>query len=156
LVEFELLGETEPVRVCAFYNMGSNPEMPHVGRHSRYFQAWTLANGEMPRQGQKMDAEVFLEEQIFEIEVDDCRKDFEERQKSEGEIYSRVIKITSATSPNKNHSTMNQLIKDQKSTKQPIKQSTNQVGQGHGKGKRTRSIKDSPKPGDGNANHKQT
>ena len=94
LVEFELLGES--VRVCAFFNMGNQRDSPEVGRRSRYFQAWSLANGDLPRRGQDMPPDVFLEGQMYEVEVEDCRKNADEGAKADAEVYSRVTKILSA------------------------------------------------------------
>ena len=67
LVEFQLLSEPEHVRVCAFFNMGQDPARPRVGRNSRYFRAWTMANGELPRKGQQMTANTFQEGQLYEV-----------------------------------------------------------------------------------------
>src|SRR5579871_1052931 len=61
IVEFELLGERDAVRICAFFNLGSDPKGPKPGRQSRYFRAWTIANGELPRKGQLMDPKVFMD-----------------------------------------------------------------------------------------------
>jgi hypothetical protein len=72
-VEFELLDDG--ALVCAFYNFGSNRGGPEVMRRGNYFKAWTLANGELPRKGQQMSPEVFLEGQIFTVEVKDSRND---------------------------------------------------------------------------------
>lgn len=81
LLEFELL--SEPKHVCAFFNMGSNPERPHAGPQSRYFHAWTIANGERPRPKQKLEPSVFLDSQIFKVEVEDCRADAEGQKKDD-------------------------------------------------------------------------
>jgi hypothetical protein len=40
-------------------------------RRGNYSKAWTLANGELPRKGQLMSPDVFLEGQIFMVEVKD-------------------------------------------------------------------------------------
>jgi hypothetical protein len=93
LIEFELLGERDEVRVCAFFNMGNDPRRPMPGRQSRYFRAWTIANGEPPRKGQTMDPAVFVDGQQFEIEVEDCWKDTDNNLKTAAEIYSKVIRI---------------------------------------------------------------
>ena len=65
LVEFELLGESGAVRVCAFFNMGNDKKEPKAGRQSRFFRAWTIANGELPRKGHEMDLKVFLDGQVW-------------------------------------------------------------------------------------------
>ena len=40
-----------------------------------------------------MYPEVFLEGQIYEVEVEDCRKNADEGMKADAEVYSRVTKI---------------------------------------------------------------
>jgi hypothetical protein len=91
LVEFELLDDG--ALVCAFYNFGSNRGGPEVMRRGNYFKAWTLANGELPRKGQLMSPDVFLDGQIFTVEVKDSRKDPAETEKADAEIYSKVTAI---------------------------------------------------------------
>jgi hypothetical protein len=122
LVEFELLDDGS--RVCAFYNLGTGRD-PTPARQGRYFKAWTLANGELPRKGQPMVADVFLEGQIYTVEIRDNRKTAKESDKCDSEIYSVVEEIVCVE-----RSTLikNQLIKNHESHDQPIKQSTNQVG----------------------------
>jgi hypothetical protein len=131
MVEFELLGEPESVRVCIFFNMGTNRAQPKAGRHSRYFRAWTLANGGLPRRGQAMGPEVFLEGQVYEIEVGDSRRDSEERQKTDAEVYSRVTAIVSAAHPNRlspNQESVNQESRITQSPNQAVKQSSRPGG----------------------------
>lgn len=99
LIEFELLGERDEVLVCAFFNMGNNPKGPRPGRQSRYFRAWTIANGEQPRKGQVMDPAVFRDGQQFEIEVVDGNKDMDNKVKTDAEVYSKVSRIHSARRP---------------------------------------------------------
>lgn len=132
LLEFELLAESEGPRVCAFFNMGSHREGPKVGSRSRYFQAWTLANGELPRRGQRMDPDVFLEGQIYLVEVDDSRTNSEEQAKADSEIYSRVTRILSVErrpGPIMNHESKNQESEIMQSPNQAINQSRLAVGQ---------------------------
>jgi hypothetical protein len=120
LVEFELLCDGS--RVCAFYNMGTDPKGPIVARRGKYFAAWTLANGEMPRKGERMTPDIFLEGQVYTVEVKDSRRNAKEQEKAEAEVYSKVTEIVSVTRPILNHS-----IRNQESHNQPIMQSTNQV-----------------------------
>lgn len=96
-IEFALT--TEPGSVSAFFNFGSDPNRQHIGRQSRYYKAWVLANGEHPRKGQEMSPETFLEGQFFEVEVESCNLDAEGNPKPEAELYSRVTKIISACQP---------------------------------------------------------
>lgn len=101
LVEFELLGESDPVRLVAFFNMGDDRQVRNPRRQSRFFKAWVLANGELPRKGQPMDPKIFMDGQVYEIEVADCSADSDEGQKTDGEIYSKVTKVHSAHWPNR-------------------------------------------------------
>jgi hypothetical protein len=127
MVEFELLSERDSVRVCIFFNMGTNREQPKAGRHSRYFKAWTIANGCLPKRGQAMDPEVFLDGQVYEIEVCDSCRDSEERQKTDAEVYSRVTAMLSAAHPNRrspHRESANQESRITQSPNQPINQSS--------------------------------
>ncbi len=93
-VEFGLT--TEPISVSAFFNFGSDLTKPRIGRQSRYYKAWVLANRGHPTKGQEMSADVFLEGQFFEVEVADCNRDAEGKPKPGAETYSRIVKIISA------------------------------------------------------------
>ena len=93
-VEFALT--TEPGSVSAFFNFGADKSGAKLGRQSRYFKAWTIANGELPRRGQAMTPDVFLDGQFFEVEVASCDSDSEGKAKPEAEVYSRIVKIISA------------------------------------------------------------
>jgi hypothetical protein len=131
MVEFELLAESKTVRVCIFFNMGSNRAQPRAGRHSRYFKAWTLANGYLPKRGEAMSPEVFLDGQVYEIEVSDSYRDSEERQKTDAEVYSRVTEIVSAAHPKRqspNQESVNQESRITQSPNQAINQSSRPAG----------------------------
>jgi hypothetical protein len=96
MIEFELLGEPERVRVCLFLNLGRDQAKPTIGRRSNYFAAWTLANGGLPTRGQAMDPTVFLESQIYRVEVSDSLKDSNDQEKPQSAVYSKVTRIVSA------------------------------------------------------------
>jgi hypothetical protein len=84
---------SEPdAEVVLFLNLGKDMKPK---RGSDFFRAWTQANGDVPMKGQKMDATVFLEDQVYEIEVVDARVDSEGRRKSDAEVYSKVKRIDS-------------------------------------------------------------
>jgi hypothetical protein len=91
LVEFELLDDG--TRVCAFYNFGNDRAEPKIARGGNYFKAWTRANGELPRKGQAMSQDVFLEGQLYTLEVKDSRRNGQEKEKNDAEIYSVVAEI---------------------------------------------------------------
>jgi len=125
LVEFELLCESK--RVCAFYNFGENRTKPKITRRGNYFKAWTLANGELPRKGQRPSPDVFLEGQIFTVEVRDSRRNEKQADKAEAEVYSKVTEIVSVdrrSLDSPNHESFNQKSKNQESR---ITQSHNQA-----------------------------
>jgi hypothetical protein len=49
----------------------------------------------MPRNGEAMTPDIFLEEQLYTVEVKDSRHNAKDEQKAEGEIYSKVTQIVS-------------------------------------------------------------
>lgn len=153
MVEFELLCESK--RVCAFFNMGNNPERPHAGPQSRYFRAWTLANGERPRTKQKLDPSVFLDGQIFKVEVGDSQADAEGQQKDESLVYSRVTAVLSAVLQNQDNQPFMQSAQstDSRNHESEIMQSRDQESTNQGG---RVGVKASPQPGVGNAHAKQT
>jgi hypothetical protein len=70
-----------------------------------------------------MTPEVFMEGQVFTVEVKDCRRDAAEKEKADSEIYSKVTEIASVQ-PRPNPESINQ---ESRIKNHPIKQSTNQV-----------------------------
>jgi hypothetical protein len=96
-VEFALVYETAVA--SAFFNMGSNPAGPHIGRHSKYWKVWTLANGELPRRGQPMSPEVFSQGQFFEVSIEDAIQDSDGKTKADAEVYSRITEFHSVEWP---------------------------------------------------------
>jgi hypothetical protein len=96
-VEFTLIDE--PILVSAFFNFGSDRNRPNVGRRSKYYKAWVLANGEHPRRRQQMSPDIFLEGQFFEVEVQSCKMNEEGQLKPNAEMYSIVTKLISARWP---------------------------------------------------------
>jgi len=125
-IEFVLLDDGQAV--SRFFNMGSNPNGPHIGRHSLYFRWWTAANGEPPMRGQKMTTEVFFEGQVFTVKVEDAIVDGDRKTKHDGEVYSRVTELIEVSRPQSfNQESVNHKSLNQESCNHPIKQSTNQV-----------------------------
>jgi hypothetical protein len=122
LVEFELLDDGS--RVCGFYNFGNDRAGWKIARGGNYFKAWTLANGELPCKGQAMSPEIFMEGQVFTVEVKDSRRNADETEKADPEMYSKVVGIISVDSkPNLESGISQSEIKNQKSTNQAINQS---------------------------------
>jgi hypothetical protein len=96
-LEFALVHE--PISVSAFFNFGNDPNGCRIGRQSRFYKAWVIANGEHPRKGQQMTPEVFLDGQFFEVEVESSRCDADGETKHEAEVYSKVTRILSVSRP---------------------------------------------------------
>ena len=64
------------------------------GRRSRFYRAWTMANGGLPRRGQTMSLDAFTAEGLlYTVQVDDCSKDEEGMVKPDAFVYSRVTDI---------------------------------------------------------------
>ncbi len=93
-IEFALT--MEPGSVSAFYNFGDDKEAKRIGRQSRYYKAWVVANGGHPYKGEVMTPDVFMDGQFFEVEVENCDKDSEGNPKPDAEVYSRITRIISA------------------------------------------------------------
>jgi hypothetical protein len=79
-------------------NMGNDREGPHCGRHSKYYKAWTLANGGPPRKGEAMDPEIFLGK-MFRVHISDCTRDGNEEDKPKGEVYSHITELRELVLP---------------------------------------------------------
>jgi hypothetical protein len=93
-LEFQLL--SEDVRVSAFFNMGKDEKGPQIGRRSRYFAAWSIANGGMPTKRQEMSLETFSEPGlIYLVNVDSALIDGQNQMKPDALVYSRVTEILS-------------------------------------------------------------
>ena len=109
-MEFQLLDDSA-AKVCAFYNFGDDRNAPKIGRRGNYFKAWTLANGQLPRKGQEMSPDVFMEGQVFTIEVKDSSRNSAEKDKADAEVYSVVTEIVFVARPSlhfPNHESINQ------------------------------------------------
>ena len=91
-LEFSLLdGGT---LVSCFFNFGGKSRPCLQGRQSKFYEAWTLANGELPRKGQDMPLETFSDPSlIYVVCVEDCGANSKQGTKLDALIYSRVTKI---------------------------------------------------------------
>ena len=97
-LEFSLLDEG--TLVSAFFNLGSDPDEPHVGRRTRYYMVWCIANGEAPRKGQQMAPSTFTESGLmYLVRVADCIKDGREVDKPDALVYSRVTEVLKVDRP---------------------------------------------------------
>jgi hypothetical protein len=90
--EFCLLSEGECV--SAFFNMGNNKRGAHVGRRSRFYAFWCLANGEPPRKGQQMAWEVLTDDGLlYWVRVADKVQDEKDETKPDALVYSAVTEV---------------------------------------------------------------
>ena len=79
------------VEVYGFFNLGRG-EKPHAGRRSRYWEAWTLANGAPPRKRQTMTARVFRGK-VFLVEVANVTQAGDGKPHHPDVIYSTAKRI---------------------------------------------------------------
>jgi hypothetical protein len=89
LLRFRLLeGEKE---VYGFFNLGRGAK-PKAGRRSRFFEAWTMANGGAPRKRQTMTARVFRGK-VFRVAIADVDRNCDGKPHHPSAIYSTVKRI---------------------------------------------------------------
>jgi hypothetical protein len=125
-MEFQLLDDSA-AKVCAFYNFGNDRNAPKIGRRGNYFKAWTLANGELPLKGQEMSPGVFMECQVFTIEVKDSGRNSAEKDKADAEVYSVVTEIASVERPSLHSPNPESINQKSLNHESGIKQSPNQA-----------------------------
>lgn len=77
--------------IYGFINLGRG-ESPKAGRRSRYWKAWTMANGAPARRGQTMTPKIFYG-RWFRVEVADVTQNTEKKAHGQPEIYSTVREI---------------------------------------------------------------
>src|SRR5215469_2366539 len=82
---------TEEGSVSGFLNLGNDPDKVHAGRGSRYFKVWCMANGGLPRKGQRMDPKIFLGK-FFRVRVEDAT-DIRGNPLPESERYSKIVEF---------------------------------------------------------------
>ena len=95
-LDFRLLGTRNPV--CAFLNLGRDKRRSETGRRSRYYTAWCIASGGVPRKAQKLTRNVF-NGRIFEVDVGDVMKRHDGTEHTPDGVYSVVRKILKRTYP---------------------------------------------------------
>jgi len=89
LLRFRLLdGGNE---VYGFFNLGRRGTA-HAGRRSRYWEAWTRANGGAPAKRQTMTPRVFRGK-VFQVEVADVTRNCDGKPHHPSAIYSTVKRI---------------------------------------------------------------
>lgn len=87
----------EGVELLHYLNLGDGKH-PEVRRRSKYFSAWVIARGSMPRRGQEMSPAEFLHK-IFLVEVADVTKDADRYPHPNAAVYSTVKRIIEKRSP---------------------------------------------------------
>jgi hypothetical protein len=96
-IGFQLL--SDPVEVSMYLNFGKG-EKPVIARHGRFFEAWVLVNGDVPRLDQRMNPDIFLDSGLlYTVLVVDAATSSERLQKPDAMIYSRVEKILKVVHP---------------------------------------------------------
>jgi hypothetical protein len=91
-LEFSLLDDG--TCVSAFFNLGNDLAKPHIGRRSRFYKVWCLANGRSPCRGQEMTLETFAEPGLqYWVRIGDCAKDENNQEKPDALRYSVVTDI---------------------------------------------------------------
>ncbi len=88
-LRFSLLETGE--KLVGFLNLGGG-DKPRPGPRSEYRRAWIIATGRQPRKRERMPDKVFAGK-LFEVEVKDITKRFDQSNHSEAEIYSTVKRI---------------------------------------------------------------
>jgi len=81
-IRIEFATVHEPGGVSAFFNLGSDRLKQYIGRQSKYFQAWTLANGGLPRKGEQMSPEKRIRGGVLPPCEKDCRGARRKRERS--------------------------------------------------------------------------
>jgi hypothetical protein len=94
-LEYELFPMCE--RVFGFFNLG-RADKPCAGRRSEYRRVWIIANGDQPKNRQRLSSRVF-EGKIFRVRIDDTVKRSDGRDHAPAEVYSTVKEILNRTFP---------------------------------------------------------
>jgi hypothetical protein len=98
-IRLECMFLDEPdARVSGFLSLGSNPERPHVGRKSRYFDLWCKTNRGLPRKGQEMSWDDFIDK-FYRVRVDDSVTDAKGREIPENQRYSKIVEFLECLGP---------------------------------------------------------
>ena len=80
--------------VSAFFNMGNDRAKPRVGRRSRFYAVWAMANGGPPYKGQELALSTFTEPGLaYVVQVEDALSDGKGSAKPEELVYSRVSEV---------------------------------------------------------------
>lgn len=80
-----------------FLNLGTGPK-PEAGRGSKYWRAWVIANGILPKKRQVLSVRVFVGK-IFLVRIGDVERRMDGSEHSEVEKYSVIQEIISRRWP---------------------------------------------------------
>lgn len=83
--------------VFGFLNLGTEAK-PKAGRGSKYWRAWVIANGELPRKRQVLSVRAFVDKN-FLVRIGDVEKRMDGGEQSELEKYSVIQEIISRRWP---------------------------------------------------------
>jgi hypothetical protein len=83
--------------IYGFLNLGTEAK-PTAGRGSKYWRAWVIANGELPRKRQVLSVRTFVNK-IFQVQIGDVEKRMDGSAQSELEKYSVIQEIKSRRWP---------------------------------------------------------
>jgi hypothetical protein len=97
-LNFSLLGcEAD---VSRFLNLGSDPKRKSFGRRSSFYKAWSQANGETPRKGQRLTCATFTEPGLlYTVRVADAVRGETQQEKPDVLVYSKVTEILRVERP---------------------------------------------------------
>ena len=85
-------------RVSGFLSLGSDPKATHVGRKSRYFDLWCKTNRGLPRKGQAMPWEDFLDK-FYRVRIADSVTDAKGGEIPEDQRYSKIVEFLECIGP---------------------------------------------------------
>jgi hypothetical protein len=95
-LKFWILAES--VELTMFVNFAENKKTP--GLQSKFFKSWTLVNGDFPRRGEVMSADIFVDPSLlYTVRVVNADIDSEGKAKPECSIYSKVSEILKVRRP---------------------------------------------------------
>lgn len=90
----------EDIVLTMFFNFGLLKPGQFPGPMSKYFQAWVTVNQGLPRRGERMSPDTFLEPGLlYTVLVKNGDKDHTGEPKPEYALYSRVEKIVEVIRP---------------------------------------------------------
>lgn len=71
-LQLQLLNGGDYGHVYAYFHLGNDAE-PKAGRNSKFFRAFVMATGRVPRKGRQLSAKVFMGK-VFRVRIADVTK----------------------------------------------------------------------------------